>query len=59
MIFSKQILRIKKFSMNPISVLEAAKAMDLIDHPFYTFRNIEVDQTTIWRPEFIYFSRLT
>ena len=31
----------KYFEMSPISINEARKQLDLIDHDFYFFRNIE------------------
>lgn len=36
---SLSVLRPKKFAMPPISVDDALAALELIDHPFYVFRN--------------------
>ena len=37
----------KYFEMIPISINEARKQLDLIDHDFYFFRNIENDDLQV------------
>ena len=42
-----RIERQKKFSMKPMSAEEAVLQMELIEHDFYIFRNIESDEVCI------------
>ncbi len=39
--------RQKKFAMKPMSAEEAVLQMELIDHEFYMFRNIDTDEISI------------
>jgi hypothetical protein len=40
-------VKTKKFPMPPISVQEAIAFLDLIDHPFYVFRNIDSNEINV------------
>jgi putative sigma-54 modulation protein len=42
-----EIKRHKKFDMKPMSAQEAVLQMELIEHDFYMFRNIETDDISI------------
>ena len=41
------VVRPKTFPMPPISVNEALSALELIDHPFYVFRNRETNEINV------------
>ncbi|MPM32630.1 Ribosome hibernation promotion factor [bioreactor metagenome] len=41
------IERHKKFDMKPMSAEEAVLQMELIEHDFYMFRNIDTDEVSI------------
>lgn len=41
------VIRVKKFEYNPMSVEEAIMQMDLLDHTFYVFNNIDSGDTCV------------
>ncbi len=46
-----QIMRVKSFSMPPITAEEAAAELDACDHPFYVFRNkVSISRLTYTLP---------
>ncbi len=42
-----QIVRSKRFSIKPMSAEEAILQMNLLDHPFYMFRNVDTEETCV------------
>ena len=43
----EKVVRVKTFDMKPMTVDEAILQMNLLDHMFYVFKNIENDQTNV------------
>lgn len=43
----EEVVKVKTFSFKPMTVDEAILQMELLDHMFFVFRNIENDQTNV------------
>ncbi len=43
----EKIVKVKKFELRPMSVEEAMMQLDLLDHEFFMFRNVEDDQVNV------------
>lgn len=42
-----RVVRVKRFAMKPMDVLEALAQMELLGHDFYVFYNSEIDQVSV------------